>query len=95
MKKMRKRTFTFRTSKQKRKEILGNCCELCGEPYNIGHHRKGKGRNGVFEIGLRCWKCEHICHDESRKGNPRWAEEIHRRNDSIIRAYGHMNRNCS
>ena len=87
MKKKKRKVHQFRDSKRIRKEILGDHCELCGEPAAIGHHVNGKASNDIYSIQNRCWRCEKICHDEDKRGNPRWAMAIVHKNNAVVQSY--------
>ena len=85
-------------AKKLRIRILGNMCELCQSRKNIvGHHVRGKNRNRVYDIQLRCRVCESCLHKDSIvvNGNTEETMAILAHNNQIVHIYLRWSRNYS
>ena len=59
--------------KERAKQVGGMICEICSRPSQLGHHivpREKGGADSVTNVQLRCSKCERICHELFKDGNP-------------------------
>lgn len=92
--------ISWHNAKKRRWEEVNKRCERCGRILELnwckGHHKKNRKNGGKSEYEnceIRCSRCESICHDIDKYGNPS-AEKFRKalRGESVAKNYSYSRR---